>query len=188
MDIQGEYKIGVPREQVWDALNDADTLKQCIPGCTEMAKTSDTEYQAKVIAAIGPVKATFKTKMQVSNLNPPESYTLTGDSKGGAAGFGRGSADIRLLEEAGTTTLHYEADFKVGGKLAQVGSRLVVGVTRKIADDFFGTFSSLLDAEAEKVVTERDRELAARNARRNTIMMTVGVVIAVAVAAWYWLR
>ena len=151
MEIKGEYQIASPREKVWAALNDAEVLKRCIPGCESLEKESDTEFKAIVIAAIGPVKAKFNSRISLQDLVPPESYTLAGESKAGAAGFGRGSAKVKLLEQDGGTLLSYEADFKVGGKLAQVGSRLVLGATRKVADDFFGAFSSELDPAAVKI-------------------------------------
>ncbi|MFQ5982648.1 MAG: carbon monoxide dehydrogenase subunit G [Woeseiaceae bacterium] len=151
MDIKGEYQIASSREQVWAALNDPEMLKACIPGCESMEKVSDTEFSARVMAAIGPVRAKFDTRLTLENVQPPVSYTLVGSSKGGAAGFGRGSADVRLAELDGGTQLTYDADFKVGGKLAQVGSRLVLGVTRKTADDFFGNLSRKLDPHAQRI-------------------------------------
>jgi len=151
VEIQGEYLIASPRERVWDALNDVDTLKECIPGCESLERVSDEELKAVVMAAIGPVRARFNTTITLENLQPPTSYTMVGESKGGAAGFGRGTATVTLTDRDGATELHYSADFKVGGKLAQVGSRLVVGATRKIADDFFGSFSRKLDAGAQRV-------------------------------------
>jgi len=151
VEIQGEYLIAGPRERVWEALNDVDTLKECIPGCESLERVSDEELKAVVMAAIGPVKARFNTRITLENLQPPSSYTMVGESKGGAAGFGRGSATVTLTERDGSTELHYSADFKVGGKLAQVGSRLVVGATRKLADDFFGSFSRKLDAGAQRI-------------------------------------
>ena len=171
MNIQGEYKIGVSRQQVFDAITDPEILKKCIPGCEELEQISETEYKALIKATIGPVKASFKTSMELKNLNPPESFTLAGEGKGGVAGFGRGSADITLEESDGATHLRYVAELKVGGKLAQVGSRLVLGVTRKIADEFFGTFSSILDSGAEKVETDQDKLLAEKRATRKRIMM-----------------
>jgi carbon monoxide dehydrogenase subunit G len=188
VDIQGEYKIGLARQQVWNALQDAEILKQCIPGCQEMEKLSDAQYLATIVAAIGPVKATFKTNIEMQNLKPPQSYTLIGDAKGGAAGFGSGSAEISLSESAGATTLRYAAQLKVGGKLAQVGSRLVAGVTRKMADDFFGKFSLVLDKGAEKVVTEQDKIVAARSARRNRILAIAGAAAVVLIVLWLSLR
>ncbi|MDX1403099.1 MAG: carbon monoxide dehydrogenase subunit G [Woeseiaceae bacterium] len=154
MEIKGEYQIGASREQVWQALNDPQMLKKCIPGCESIEKTGDNAYKATVMAAIGPVRARFNTSLSLENLNPPDSYTLVGESKAGAAGFGRGSADVALVENDDGTLLTYSADFKVGGKLAQVGSRLVLGATRKTADDFFGKFSSELDPGAQRLDAE----------------------------------
>ncbi len=151
MEIKGEYQIDSSREDVWRALNDPEMLRKCIPGCESLDRISDTELTAQVMAAIGPVRARFNTRLSLENLNPPESYTLVGESKAGAAGFGRGSADVTLTENDGGTLLSYTADFRVGGKLAQVGSRLVLGVTRKTADDFFGKFSRELDPAAARV-------------------------------------
>lgn len=140
MDISGDFEIPASRQQVWEALNDPDVLAQCIPGCESIERQSDTELQAKMKAKFGPVKARFESRIQLSNLNPPQSYTISGEGKGGPAGFGKGSADVTLTESGGNTTLHYTATLQVGGKLAQVGSRLVGGVARKIADDFFNKF------------------------------------------------
>lgn len=145
--IQGEYTINAPRETVWAALNDPETLQACIPGCETITKLSDTELEARVNAALGPVRASFATRIVLSNLNPPESYTLSGEGKA-AAGFGKGTANVSLAEDGGRTTLRYEADLKLGGKLAQVGSRLLEGATRNLADQFFDAFSKRLDAGA----------------------------------------
>ena len=119
MEIKGEYQIGASREQVWQALNDPEMLKKCIPGCESIEKTGDNEFAATVMAAIGPVRARFNTSLSLENLKPPDSYTLVGESKAGAAGFGRGRADVALLENDDGTLLTYSADFKVGGKLAR---------------------------------------------------------------------
>jgi carbon monoxide dehydrogenase subunit G len=151
MEITGEYQIDSAREAVWAALNDADVLQQCIPGCETLDKKSDTEFDAKIMAAVGPVKAKFNTRISLTELNPTQSYTLVGEGKAGAAGFGRGTARVSLEEKDGGTLLNYAAEFKVGGKLAQVGSRLVLGATRKTADEFFRNFSSRLDPAAERL-------------------------------------
>ncbi len=140
MDISGEFDIPAGRQQVWEALNDPDVLAQCIPGCESIERESETAFVAKMIAKIGPVKARFESHILLSNLNPPRSYTISGEGKGGPAGFGKGSADVTLSDIDGNTTLHYTATLLVGGKLAQVGSRLVGGAARKIANDFFGKF------------------------------------------------
>lgn len=147
MEITGEYRIPAPRQQVWDALNDPEVLKQCIPGCEAMDKDAGDTYTAKMLAKIGPVKAKFATSIALSNLNPPESYTISGEGKGGPAGFGKGSADVNLKDDQGETVLNYVASMQVGGKLAQIGSRLVAGTARKYADDFFSRFVNLLSGE-----------------------------------------
>jgi len=153
MEISGEYRIDAARDAVWRALNDPAVLERCIPGCESLEKVSDTEFAARVTAAIGPVRARFNTTLRLEDLDPPTSYRLVGESKA-AAGFGSGSAVVRLADDAGATILTYQADFKVGGKLAQVGSRLVLGATKKTADDFFGAFSKQLDPGAQRVGTD----------------------------------
>ena len=151
MEIKGEYLIASSRESVWAALNDPEVLQRCIPGCESLEKKSDNEFSGSVTTVIGPVKARFRTSISLEDLNPPESYTLVGESKAGAAGFGRGNAKVNLVERDGGTLLSYAAEFKVGGKLAQVGSRLVLGATRKVADEFFGAFSTELDPAAVRI-------------------------------------
>lgn len=155
MEINGEYRIEAPREAVWQALNDPETLGRCIPGCESLEKTGDNRFAARVVASVGPVKAKFNTTLHLEDLNPPESYRLVGESKA-AAGFGKGTALVRLDERDGGTLLSYSAEFKVGGKLAQVGSRLVLGATRKTADDFFGAFSREIDPGAMRVEAAPD--------------------------------
>jgi uncharacterized protein len=147
--FQGEYSIVAPRDQVWAALNDPEVLKACIPGCEELTKTSDTQIEAKITAQLGPIRSKFSTQIVLSDLNPPEGYTLSGEGKG-VAGFGRGSAKVTLSEADGGTLLRYDAQLGVGGKLAQVGSRLVESATRSYADQFFERFAKHLNGgEAE---------------------------------------
>jgi uncharacterized protein len=143
MDLTGEYRIPAPRETVWAALNDPEILRACIPGCQELNKTSDTEFTARVIAKIGPVKAGFGGKVTLSDLDPPSGYTITGEGQGGAAGFAKGGAKVRLepVDGGAATTLRYNVDAQIGGKLAQLGSRLVEGTARKLADEFFAAFA-----------------------------------------------
>jgi len=186
VEIQGEYLIAGPRERVWDALNDVDILRECIPGCESLERVSDSELQAVVMAAIGPVKARFNTKITLENLRPPESYTMVGESKGGAAGFGRGTATVTLTESVDSTELHYSADFRVGGKLAQVGSRLVLGATRKIADDFFGSFSRKLDAGAVRV--EVHGGAGRQPAPASRTWLAIGAALLVLLIWWFLLR
>jgi carbon monoxide dehydrogenase subunit G len=137
MDMTGEYRIPVPRDEVWAALNDPAVLKASLPGCQSLEKISDTEFAAVVVAKVGPVKAKFNGNVALSNLNPPQSYTIAGEGKGGAAGFAKGGADVNLTEDDGATILRYTAKADVGGKLAQLGSRLIDGTAKKMADEFF---------------------------------------------------
>jgi carbon monoxide dehydrogenase subunit G len=155
LEITGEYRIQAPRQQVWEALNDPQILRQSIPGCDSLEKASDQEFMAKVQSKIGPVKAKFNCKVSLTNLNAPQSYTLVGEGQGGVAGFAQGSADVDLEEIADAETLlKYKAEFKIGGKLAQVGSRLVAGATRKTADQFFANFASIMNPASDTTTTE----------------------------------
>lgn len=142
MDMTGEYRIPAPREQVWAALNDPAILKASLPGCESLERVSDREFAATVAAKVGPVRAKFNGQVTLSDLNPPESYRISGEGKGGAAGFAKGGADVRLAEEgADATVLSYTAKADVGGKLAQLGSRLIDGTAKKMANEFFENFS-----------------------------------------------
>ena len=144
MDMTGEYRISAPRQRVWEALNDPETLKAAIPGCEELTKLSDNEMEARVRAKVGPVSATFTGRVTLSELNPPASYKISGEGKGGAAGYAKGGANVSLAEDGTDTVLSYNAKADVGGKLAQIGSRLIQGTAKKMADDFFGKFSALV--------------------------------------------
>jgi carbon monoxide dehydrogenase subunit G len=140
----GEFRIAAAQEAVWRALNDPDVLKQCIDGCQDMAKLGDDAYTATVKAKIGPVSATFSADLKLADLNPPSSYTLNAAVKGGAAGFGKGIARVSLADDGGATMLRYDVEGNVGGKLAQIGSRLVDAAARKMADDFFRRFGEVV--------------------------------------------
>src|SRR5438132_14393462 len=146
MDMTGEYRIAASRQKVWQALNDPEILRQSIVGCDEIEKLSDTEMTAKVTAKVGPVKARFGGKVTLSDLDPPNGYKISGEGHGGAAGFAKGGAVVRLTPEGSGTVLRYEVNAAVGGKLAQIGSRLIDGTARKMADDFFATFANLMAA------------------------------------------
>jgi carbon monoxide dehydrogenase subunit G len=145
MEIKGEYKIAAPREKVFAALNDVTVLKACIPGCEELEKVSDSEMTAKVRLRIGPVSASFTGKVTLSDIDPPNGYKISGEGQGGVAGFAKGGAVVTLREDAGETVLDYNADAQVGGKIAQVGARLITGTARKLADEFFGKFATLIN-------------------------------------------
>ncbi|HIP78772.1 MAG TPA: carbon monoxide dehydrogenase, partial [Kiloniellaceae bacterium] len=141
MQMTGQYRIEAPRQAVWEALNDVEVLRTCIPGVEEIEKTSDTEFTAKVKAKVGPVSARFAGAVTLSDLDPPNGYTISGEGKGGAAGFAKGGAKVRLEEDGAGTLLNYDVEAKVGGKLAQIGSRLIDGTAKKMADDFFSRFA-----------------------------------------------
>ena len=145
--IEGEERVDAPVEKVWAALNDPDTLQACIPGCQSLEKKSDTELAAKVVLKVGPIKATFAGEVTLSNLNPPHSYTITGEGKGGITGFAKGGADVVLVEESpGVTLLKYTAKADVGGKMAQLGSRLMESTSKKLAGQFFSTLNEKVSA------------------------------------------
>jgi carbon monoxide dehydrogenase subunit G len=142
MEIKGEYRIPASREKVFAALNDPAVLQTCIPGCESLEKVSDTEMKAKVRMRIGPVSASFTGKVTLSDIDPPNGYRIAGEGQGGAAGFAKGGAVVALQEDAGETVLTYNVDAQVGGKIAQVGARLIEGTARKLADEFFGKFAT----------------------------------------------
>ncbi len=147
MEMKGEYTIPAPRTQVWAALNDIAVLKAAIPGCDSMSKLSDTEIEAVVTAKVGPVKASFKGVVTLSDLDPPNGYSIRGEGKGGVAGFAKGGAKVRLSDVPDGTLLSYDVDAAVGGKLAQIGARLIDSTAKKLADEFFASFSKLAVGE-----------------------------------------
>lgn len=144
MDMQGEYRIPATRETVWNALNDPEILKQAITGCESLDQTEDGGFEAVVKAKVGPVKATFKGAVRLENVTAPESYTIVGEGKGGAAGFAKGGADVVLRQEGDATILTYTVKAQVGGKLAQIGGRLIDSTAKKYANDFFSKFVEIL--------------------------------------------
>jgi carbon monoxide dehydrogenase subunit G len=148
MDMSGEYRIPAPRQTVWEALNDPEILKAAIPGCEELTAEGDNGFAAKVRAKVGPVSARFQGKVALLDLDPPNGYRIEGEGTGGAAGFAKGGATVKLTEDGGETILNYEANASVGGKLAQIGSRLIDGAAKKMADDFFAKFSAIVGEQA----------------------------------------
>ena len=148
MEMTGEHRIAAPRSVVWEGLNDPEVLRRSIPGCDTLEKTSPTEMTATVTAKVGPVKARFGGKVTLSDLDPPNGYKISGEGQGGAAGFAKGGAVVRLTPDGSGTVLRYEVNAAVGGKLAQIGSRLIDATARKMADDFFGKFVTVMSPEA----------------------------------------
>jgi carbon monoxide dehydrogenase subunit G len=164
MDISGEVRIPASRQRVWNALFDTEILRQAVPGCQEIEKVSDTEFTAKVVLKLGPVKATFKGKVVLENLDEPNSYTLRGEGQGGVAGFANGEATVTLSDDGDGTLLRYESHVAVGGKLAQVGQRVIKGASDKLAGEFFTRFSNAVanaPAEAAEQAVETPAEAAA---------------------------
>ncbi len=154
MQMSGEYRIEAPREAVWAALNDPEVLKQAIPGCEEIEKVSDTELAAKVKVKVGPVSAKFSGTVRLSDLDPPRGYTISGEGKGGPAGFAKGGAKVRLEEDGAATILFYDVEAQVGGKLAQIGSRLIDATAKKMANDFFAKFAEAVGGPAPEEAAE----------------------------------
>lgn len=140
MDFSGRYVIPAPPETVWDAIQNPDVLKACIPGCESLEKTADDTFEARATLKIGPVKATFKGKVTLDEMDPPRRCILRGEGQGGVAGFAKGEAEVLLTPEEGQTVLTYTAKASIGGKLAQIGQRLIDGAAKQIADDFFSRF------------------------------------------------
>ncbi|MBT6307345.1 MAG: carbon monoxide dehydrogenase subunit G [Rhodospirillaceae bacterium] len=161
MELKGSFDLAAPKQQVWDALNDPEVLKGCIPGCEEIDKTSDTSFSAKVTAKVGPVKAKFTGDVTLSDLDPPNAYKISGEGKGGAAGFAKGGANVSLKDnDSGGTTLEYAVTAQVGGKLAQIGSRLIDSTAKKMAREFFETFGKMVDKD--------------QNGDNNNLMSSIG--------------
>lgn len=144
MDMSGERLIAAPREAVWQALNDPSVLKSCIPGCESIDKLSDTEMTATVSAKIGPISARFNGKVHLSEIDAPNSYVISGEGQGGVAGFAKGGARVQLSDAAGGTALHYQVNAQIGGKMAQLGARLIDSVAKSYAETFFTKFSELV--------------------------------------------
>lgn len=167
MEQSGEYRIAASRETVWSALNDPDVLCRCLDGCESMERLDDDRFTARIKAKVGPVRATFDAELELENVVPPESYTISAHVKGGPAGFARGAADVWLSGASEETLLRYAIRASVGGKLAQVGSRLIDGAARKMADDFFASFAremeggEAVEAERRPAGTEAPRQGAA---------------------------
>jgi len=147
MTMTGEYQLGAPRDVVWAKLNDPEVLKSCIPGCEDLEKLSDTEFRATAKMKVGPVSARFKGKVNLTDLDPPNGYKIAGEGEGGVAGFAKGGATVTLADSNGGTLLTYNVEAQIGGKLAQLGQRLINGSAKKMADQFFSNFAEAVQGK-----------------------------------------
>jgi len=144
MDMSGDRLIAAPKDKVWAALNDPDVLKACIPGCESIEKLSDTELKAVAAVKLGPIAARFTGKVLLSDLDPPNGYRISGEGQGGVAGFAKGGASVKLTDEEGGTKLAYEVNAQIGGKMAQLGARLIDSTAKQMAESFFSKFSAVV--------------------------------------------
>ena len=189
MKLAGSYKLNVKKELVWKALNNPNILKKCIPGCDSFEKESDTVFIATATNQIGPMNATFSGKVTLTNIKENQSYTLSGEGQS-SVGFANGSADIKLIEENGMTTLAYEVNVNVGGKIAQLGSRLIDGVAKKMTNYFFGRFADLVSPIQKKELGSNIREKRVEELKSNFlnkyIYSAVIILILLLVAIFYF--
>ena len=191
MKLAGTYKLNVKKEIAWNALNDPEILKQCIPGCDSFDKENDNTFSASVTNQIGPMNATFSGTVKLLNIKKNESYTLSGEGQS-SVGFANGSANVKLTEEDGTTLLYYEVDINVGGKIAQLGSRLIDGVAKKMSDYFFGRFADIISPITQKkedvkgaIEVKRVKELKS-NFLNNYVYSSITILILLLVAIFYF--
>ena len=188
MKLAGSYKLNIKKEIVWQALNDTNILKRCIPGCESFEKESDTIFNVTATNQIGPMNATFSGKINLTNIQKNQSYTLSGEGQS-SVGFANGSADVILSEKNESTTLNYEVNVNVGGKIAQLGSRLIDGVAKKMADYFFGRFADLvspIQTVNNPVVKENRVKELKSNFLNNYIYSGLAILILLAVAIFYF--
>ena len=184
MKIIDEVVVNASRDKVFSALNDPQVLTKVIPGCESLEKISDTEFSAVVVTKVGPIKARFNGTVELSDLVPPESYTITGQGEGGAAGFAKGAAHIHLIENGDQTTMKYTVEVDVGGKLAQAGGRLLEGVARKMSKQFFEQFDSILAEDASMPQAENDQPDQKKISTKSYWPIVLGGVAVLAVLLW----
>jgi carbon monoxide dehydrogenase subunit G len=188
MKLAGSYKLNIKKEIVWQALNDTNILKRCIPGCESFEKESDTIFNVTATNQIGPMNATFSGKINLTNIQKNQSYTLSGEGQS-SVGFANGSADVILSEENESTTLNYEVNVNVGGKIAQLGSRLIDGVAKKMTDYFFGRFADIvspIQTTNSPIVKEKRVEEVSSNFLNKYIYSGVAILILLVVAIFYF--
>ena len=190
MKLSGSYQINLDKEKVWEALNNPEILKQSIPGCDEFIKNSDTNFSAKATNKIGPFNASFSGEIELQNLKPPHSYKITG-SGNSPVGFAQGEAEVKLEDSDGGTKLIYYVDAQVGGKIAQVGSRLIDMTAKKMADIFFGKFSELISRETLEVKNDKSKPEEKKKKTQSEIKYTyviVGIIACSAAIVWFFIN
>jgi hypothetical protein len=193
MDMSNSVSLPSSQARVWEALNDPAILKQCIDGCESIERTGENEYKVAMTVAIGPVKAKFKGNLRLTDIDPPNAYTLQFDGQGGVAGFGKGSAKVTLTPEGAGTRLAYTVNAQIGGKIAQLGSRLIDGVSKKMADDFFKAFKAAIapaEAGAGAAAAPATTPVSGAGAMLRQwrwLLVAAAVVAMAAMAAWYLL-
>jgi hypothetical protein len=191
MDMTNAVTLPSAQERVWEALNDPEILKQCINGCESIEKSGENEYKVALTVAIGPVKAKFKGNLRLTDIDPPNAYTLQFDGQGGVAGFGKGSAKVTLTPDGTGTRLAYTVNAQIGGKIAQVGSRLIDGTSKKMADDFFAAFKLAIAPADGEAATDAVPAASAATASASASggpgrwRWALAALAAVAIAAWY---
>tara|TARA_B100000686_G_C16716551_1_gene932380 strand:- start:372 stop:956 length:585 start_codon:yes stop_codon:yes gene_type:complete len=191
MKLSGSYKLNIKKEIVWKSLNDTNILKRCIPGCESFNKENDNLFDVVATNQIGPMNATFSGSVKLSNIQENQSYTISGEGQS-SVGFANGRADIKLVEENGTTILSYEVNVNVGGKIAQLGSRLIDGVAKKMSDYFFGRFADLVapiskvEKETGTVIQDKRVKELKSNFLNKYIYLSVSVLILLLVAIFYF--
>jgi carbon monoxide dehydrogenase subunit G len=173
MEMTGEQLIPASQQDTWDALNDPDMLKACVPGCESITRVSENEYQVQMTAKVGPVSAKFRGRLSLFDIKQPDSYSLAFEGQGGAAGFAKGAAQVRLSPQGDQTKLAYEVKANVGGKLAQIGSRLVDAAAKKVADDFFQNFTKKMSVSGEDTTVVMPSEAEQHSAADDPVMPSV---------------
>ncbi|NKB54755.1 MAG: carbon monoxide dehydrogenase [Alphaproteobacteria bacterium] len=196
MELQDQQSIAASRHRVFEALNDPEILRQCIPGCETLTKRSDHEMDATVSMKVGPIKAKFNGSVTLNNLNPPEGYSITGEGSGGGAGFAKGGADVCLIEDGPSTILQYNVKVDVGGKLASLGARLIESVAKKLSGEFFEKFATLVESanqeSASAFISEEtanaETGIVADRFSRTYICIAAGVIAVALAAIWLAMR
>ena len=187
MEMKGEKIISASRQEVWDALNNPDQLLKAIPGAQAVEKTDEENLTATVKTKIGPISAKFSGKIKLSEIDPPNSYTLTGEGSGGAAGFAKGEAKVSLEDHTDGTILKYSVNASVGGKLAQIGQRLIDTAANKLADQFFGKFNDILSQDDSPQLTDVDVNDISKGLSPKVWITSLAILSILSIVLWYFL-